>query len=324
MNFLLPVKNLPSKKKKNDKMGQKTNGTIIRLNINDSKWQSKYTAKNSEETSLYVYQNVKIKEYIERMLNLYGLQLHNCQLYYSNEKLDIIISYYTSTKSLLLIQKINKSQKLIFVGNDKLKLLKRRKIIKLIKTVLYKKKYPSYNSFKMNNFTEIILEGLNRFTRKKYNIFISFQTLNKSLSLRLKNSQIQLLRKLTLNFRRYNKFPFFKEMINILMIAALKKNSSKILSDYIALSLNKMKKHNNFLRILKQVVSFLINSKLASIKGVKLIIGGRFNGAPRSRHRIIQVGRIPLQTLKANINHSKSISFTPNGTFGIKTWIYEN
>jgi ribosomal protein S3 len=324
VSFLLPVKNLPSKKKKNDKMGQKSNGTIIRLNINDSKWQSKYIAKNSEETSLYVYQNVKIKEYVERMLNLYGLQLHHCQLYYSNEKLDITISYYTSTKSLLLIHKINKGQKLIFVSQEGLKKLKRKKIIKLIKTAIYKKIYSSYNYFKMNNFTEVILEGLNKFTKKKYNIFINFQTLNKSLSLRLKNYQIQLFRKLTLNFRRYNKFSFFKEMINILIIAAFKKNSSKILGNYIALSLSKMKRHNNFLRILKQVVLFLINSKLAFVKGMKLIIGGRFNGAPRSRHRIIQVGRIPLQTLKANINHSKSISFTPNGTFGIKTWIYEN
>lgn len=189
---------------------------------------------------------------------------------------------------------------------------------------MYKKQFNRYNAFKLNNFSETIIEGINLFTKQKYDIFITFQNVNKSLSLRLTSFQSQLFREIVLKFRRYSKSFFFKEMVNIMLIVTLKYKSSKLLADYIASNLSLMKKrHYNFLRLIKQMLTLLINSKFSCIKGLKIIIGGRFNGAPRSRHKIIQIGKIPLQTLKANIDYSKSTAFTPNGTFGIKIWIYE-
>ena len=60
------------------------------------------------------------------------------------------------------------------------------------------------------------------------------------------------------------------------------------------------------------------------VNGVKIVIKGRFNGAPRARSKIIQVGNIPLQSFKAKIDYSQTTSYTPNGTFGVKVWICEN
>ena len=96
----------------------------------------------------------------------------------------------------------------------------------------------------------------------------------------------------------------------------------KILTEFIALKLSQLKKHNYFLTFLKRIFNLFINSKVFKISGVKLKIKGRFNGAPRSNTRLIQIGKVPLQTLTFDINYSCSVSYTPNGTFGVQLWVF--
>lgn len=106
--------------------------------------------------------------------------------------------------------------------------------------------YKNIKHIKLNNFSEQLLESLSIFTDKKFNIFITFQNLNKGLSLTLDNTQTLFLKKKLLELRRESRNIFFKETINILIIAVLKKNSAQLLAEFIASQLQTIKKHNFF------------------------------------------------------------------------------
>jgi small subunit ribosomal protein S3 len=57
---------------------------------------------------------------------------------------------------------------------------------------------------------------------------------------------------------------------------------------------------------------------------MKIKIKGRFNGAPRAKHKIIIIGKgVPNLTIDAKIDYSEETAYTINGTFGVKVWIYE-
>jgi ribosomal protein S3 len=84
-----------------------------------------------------------------------------------------------------------------------------------------------------------------------------------------------------------------------------------------------MKQHNFFLNFFKRTLILMINSKISCIHGIKVLIKGRFNGKPRSSSKLLQIGKISLQTLDAKISYSQSVAFSQYGTFGIKVWICE-
>lgn len=60
----------------------------------------------------------------------------------------------------------------------------------------------------------------------------------------------------------------------------------------------------------------------AGAKGIKVKLGGRLNGVEIARSEFFSKGRVPLQTLRADIDYSYLIANTTYGTIGIKVWIY--
>ena len=75
-----------------------------------------------------------------------------------------------------------------------------------------------------------------------------------------------------------------------------------------------------FRRLMKQTLEQVMN---AGAKGVKVAIGGRLNGAEIARTEHLSSGKIPLHTLRADIDFARSTAFTTYGTVGIKVWIYK-
>ena len=73
--------------------------------------------------------------------------------------------------------------------------------------------------------------------------------------------------------------------------------------------------------ILKNYFNVIISSKFSKIKGLKIKISGRLNGAPRANSKIIQIGSIPLQSFNSLIDYHNSTAYTPNGSFEVKVWI---
>lgn len=81
-----------------------------------------------------------------------------------------------------------------------------------------------------------------------------------------------------------------------------------------------LEKRVAFRRLMKQSLEQIMN---AGAKGVKVAIGGRLNGAEIARTEHLSAGKIPLHTLRANVDFAKSTAYTTYGTIGIKVWIYK-
>lgn len=64
-------------------------------------------------------------------------------------------------------------------------------------------------------------------------------------------------------------------------------------------------------------------SRQAQVKGIKIQISGRLNGAEIARTEWTREGRVPLQTLRADIDYSYKSAKTIYGLLGIKIWVFK-
>lgn len=75
-----------------------------------------------------------------------------------------------------------------------------------------------------------------------------------------------------------------------------------------------------FRRAVKRSIEQTMN---AGAKGVKIMSAGRLNGAEMSRTETYRNGKIPLQTLRADIDYGFAEALTTYGLIGIKVWLYK-
>ena len=57
-------------------------------------------------------------------------------------------------------------------------------------------------------------------------------------------------------------------------------------------------------------------------QGIRIGAGGRLGGAEMGRRERFQEGRVPLHTLRADIDYASVTAFTTYGCVGVKVWIY--
>ena len=81
-----------------------------------------------------------------------------------------------------------------------------------------------------------------------------------------------------------------------------------------------LEKRMPFRRVMKQILDKIMSSK--DVKGAKVALAGRLNGSEMSRREWLKKGRLPLQTLRADIDFAKARACLPYGDIGIKVWIY--
>lgn len=81
-----------------------------------------------------------------------------------------------------------------------------------------------------------------------------------------------------------------------------------------------LQKRIPFRRAMKQALQRV---QRARVKGIKIQISGRLNGAEIARSEWIRDGRVPLQTLRANIDYSYQTAKTIYGIIGIKVWVFQ-
>jgi small subunit ribosomal protein S3 len=74
-------------------------------------------------------------------------------------------------------------------------------------------------------------------------------------------------------------------------------------------------------RVLKQVLGKAAASK--QVKGVRIEVAGRLNGIAIARREWLQKGRMPRQTLRADIDFFQEQAYCTYGTIGVKVWIYK-
>ncbi|MBI2636391.1 30S ribosomal protein S3 [Candidatus Peregrinibacteria bacterium] len=61
----------------------------------------------------------------------------------------------------------------------------------------------------------------------------------------------------------------------------------------------------------------------AGAEGIKITVSGRLNGAEIARDDLFKEGNVPLQTLRANIQHAHRHAVTKFGTIGVQVWVYK-
>ena len=80
-----------------------------------------------------------------------------------------------------------------------------------------------------------------------------------------------------------------------------------------------LEKRTSFRKALRQAIR---RSQRGKVDGIKIQISGRLNGAEIARTEWTRKGRVPLQTLDANIDYSFKTAKTIYGLLGIKIWVY--
>ncbi len=82
-----------------------------------------------------------------------------------------------------------------------------------------------------------------------------------------------------------------------------------------------LKKRMSYRRVIKRTLATLIQNR--NIKGAKIQVSGRLNGAEMARSVFVNHGNMPLQTIRANIDFGEATAFTTYGTVGVKVWLYK-
>lgn len=110
--------------------------------------------------------------------------------------------------------------------------------------------------------------------------------------------------------------PKIKIQINIKEVAK-PGLSARIIAQSIALDLEKRIPHR---KTMKKYIEQVIK---AGGQGVKISCSGRLGGAEIARRETLGEGKIPLHTLRADIDYARLAAATTYGAIGIKVWIYK-
>ncbi|MBI5123953.1 MAG: 30S ribosomal protein S3 [Candidatus Omnitrophica bacterium] len=92
---------------------------------------------------------------------------------------------------------------------------------------------------------------------------------------------------------------------------------AQLVAENIALQLEKRIPHR---RAMKKAVQNALDS---GAQGVKIICGGRLGGSEIARRESYRIGKIPAQTLRADIDYGFAEALTKYGLIGVKTWVYK-
>jgi small subunit ribosomal protein S3 len=92
---------------------------------------------------------------------------------------------------------------------------------------------------------------------------------------------------------------------------------AQLVAESIALQLEK---RIAFRRAVRKAVDSAVRF---GCKGIKVRVSGRLNGAEIARSEWNLQGRLPLHTLRADIDYGTAEAFTTYGVVGVKTWVYK-
>jgi small subunit ribosomal protein S3 len=90
-----------------------------------------------------------------------------------------------------------------------------------------------------------------------------------------------------------------------------------LIGDFIV---SQLEKRVAFRRAIRQAIK---RTQVAKVAGIKVQISGRLNGAEMARSEWIREGRVPLHTLRANIDYANKRANTIYGVLGVKVWLFK-
>lgn len=93
--------------------------------------------------------------------------------------------------------------------------------------------------------------------------------------------------------------------------------SAQLIAETVAEQLEKRAPHR---RVMHKAIETVM---AAGAQGIKIRVSGRIGGIEIARAEILSKGKIPLHTLKADIDYARSTAVLTKGTVGVKVWIYK-
>ncbi|MEG4632320.1 MULTISPECIES: 30S ribosomal protein S3 [unclassified Microcoleus] len=90
-----------------------------------------------------------------------------------------------------------------------------------------------------------------------------------------------------------------------------------LIAEYIA---QQLERRVSFRRVVRQAIT---RAQKVGIQGIKIQVSGRLNGAEIARTEWTREGRVPLHTLRADIDYSYCTAQTIYGILGIKVWVFK-
>lgn len=91
---------------------------------------------------------------------------------------------------------------------------------------------------------------------------------------------------------------------------------ASIIAEFIA---QQLEKRVAFRRATRQAIQ---RAQKSNVQGIKVQVSGRLNGAEIARTEWVREGRVPLQTIRADIDYATKKAFTIYGILGIKVWVF--
>lgn len=95
-------------------------------------------------------------------------------------------------------------------------------------------------------------------------------------------------------------------------------SSATLVAQWVA---QQLEKRAGYRRTLKQAISKIKSSK--EIKGAKIEVSGRLDGVEIARKEWLKFGKLPRQTVRADIDYGTAKAFCTYGVIGVKVWIYK-
>jgi small subunit ribosomal protein S3 len=104
--------------------------------------------------------------------------------------------------------------------------------------------------------------------------------------------------------------------INVVEVAKVDAEAA-LIAEYIA---QQLERRVSFRRVVRQTIQ---RAQRAGIEGIKIQVAGRLNGAEIARSEWTREGRVPLHTLRADIDYSYKTASTVYGILGVKVWVFK-
>ena len=167
------------------------------------------------------------------------------------------------------------------------------------------------------------LDKLSR-TKSISNVYINRDGLNNRILLNIETGKPGLLigklgkdlKSLLNNIKKL--LPSNRELtIKVLEVEQVDLNAN-LLGDLVV---EKLEKRIAFRRAIRDALQ---RSQKQNVKGIKIQVSGRLNGAEIARSEWIREGRVPLQTLRAEIDYATKEANTIYGVLGVKIWLFKN
>ncbi len=104
--------------------------------------------------------------------------------------------------------------------------------------------------------------------------------------------------------------------INVIEVSRVDADAA-LIAEYIA---QQLERRVSFRRVVRQAIQ---RAQRAEVKGIKVQVSGRLNGAEIARSEWTREGRVPLHTLRADIDYAYRTAQTIYGILGVKVWIFK-